>query len=45
MHEIPALPGAEEVAAIAAAQEAGALDNQTSDAGGDKPATDENKEG
>jgi large subunit ribosomal protein L3 len=45
VHEIPALPGAEEVAAIAAAQEAGALDNQTSDEGGDKPASDENKEG
>jgi len=45
VHEIPALPGADEVAAIAAAQEAGALDNQTSDEGGDKPATDENKEG
>ncbi len=46
VHEIPALPGAEEVAAIAAEQEAGGeLDNQTSDASGDKPAADESKEG
>ncbi len=53
VHEIPALPGAEEVAAIAAEQEAGAAefeagadDNQDSDVSGDDtPATDENKEG
>ncbi len=44
VHEIPALPGAEEVAAIAAEQ-TGELDNQTSDANGDTPAADENKEG
>ncbi len=52
VHEIPALPGAEEVAAIAAEQEAGAAeaetgadDNQDSKAAGDTPAADENKEG
>ena len=53
VHEIPALPGAEEVAAIAAEQEAGAAefeaaadDNQDSEVSGDDtPATDENKEG
>jgi large subunit ribosomal protein L3 len=45
VHEIPALPGADEVASIAAQQEAGALDNQTSDAAGDAPAADESKEG
>jgi large subunit ribosomal protein L3 len=59
VHEIPALPGDDEVAAIAAEQEAGAIeaeaaaeaadtpaeDNQNSDAGGDKPAADESKEG
>ena len=52
VHEIPALPGADEVAAIAAEQEAGAteqdagaVDNQDSDAAGDTPAADENKEG
>jgi large subunit ribosomal protein L3 len=44
VHEIPALPGAEEVAAIAAEQ-TGDLDNQTSDEGGAAPAADENKEG
>jgi large subunit ribosomal protein L3 len=46
VHEIPALPSDAEVAAIAAQQEAGGdLDNQTSDASGDTPAADENKEG
>ena len=46
VHEIPALPGDDEVAAIAAEQEAGGeLDNDTSDAAGDTPAADENKEG
>ena len=58
VHEIPALPGDDEVAAIAAEQEAGAAaaeaeaaadaeatDNQNSDAAGDTPAADENKEG
>ena len=46
VHEIPALPSDAEVAAIAAEQEAGArLDNQNSDASGDTPAADENKEG
>ena len=46
VHEIPALPSDAEVAAIAAEQEAGGeLDNQTSDADGDTPAADENKEG
>jgi len=56
VHEIPALPGAEEVAAIAAEQEAGGeLDNQDSDAAGDGDAppdggdtaagANENKEG
>ena len=45
VHEIPALPGADEVAAIAAAQDAGALDNQTSDADGSTPDATENKEG
>ena len=46
VHEIPALPGAEEVAAIAAEQDAGGeLDNQNSDADGATPAADENKEG
>jgi large subunit ribosomal protein L3 len=44
VHEIPALPGADEVAAIAAEQ-TGDLDNQTSDEGGTTPAADENKEG
>jgi large subunit ribosomal protein L3 len=45
VHEIPALPSDAEVAAIAAEQEAGgALDNDTSDAAGDTPASDENKE-
>ncbi|HVF37659.1 MAG TPA: 50S ribosomal protein L3 [Sphingomicrobium sp.] len=54
---IPALPGDDEVKAIAAEQEAGAIeaaaaeeaaeatDNQNSDAEGDKPAADESKEG
>jgi len=46
VHEIPALPSDAEVAAIAAEQEAGGeLDNQNSDAGGDTPPADENKEG
>ncbi len=46
VHEMPALPSDAEVAAIAAEQEAGGeLDNQTSDASGDTPAADENKEG
>ena len=46
VHEIPALPSDAEVAAIAAEQDAGGeLDNQTSDASGDTPAADENKEG
>ncbi len=52
VHEIPALPSDAEVAAIAAEQEAGAVaaeaaadDNQNSDAAGDTPAADENKEG
>ena len=46
VHEIPALPGDAEVAAIAAEQEAGGeLDNQTSDASGDTPDATENKEG
>ena len=45
VHEIPALPSDAEVAAIAAEQEAGGeLDNQTSDAAGDTPASDESKE-
>ena len=45
VHEIPALPSDAEVAAIAAEQEAGgALDNDTSDAAGDMPASAENKE-
>jgi large subunit ribosomal protein L3 len=45
VHEIPALPSDAEVAAIAAEQEAGgALDNDTSDAAGDTPASDESKE-
>ena len=46
VHEIPALPGDAEVAAIAAEQEAGGeLDNQNSDASGDTPDATENKEG
>ena len=45
VHEIPALPSDAEVAAIAAEQEAGAVDNQNSDATGETPAADENKEG
>jgi large subunit ribosomal protein L3 len=54
VHEIPALPGDDEVAAIAAEQEAGAAaaeaeaeatENQASDAAGETPAADENKEG
>ena len=54
VHEMPALPSDAEVAAIAADQEAGAAaaeaeaeasDNQNSDAAGDTPAADENKEG
>ena len=55
VHEIPALPSDAEVAAIAAEQEAGAAaeaeaqanaeNNDSSDAAGDKPAADENKEG
>ena len=56
VHEIPALPGDDEVAAIAAEQEAGAAaaeadaeaaadNNQASDATGDKPAADDGKEG
>ena len=45
VHEIPALPSDAEVAAIAAEQEAGgALDNDTSDAAGDTPASDESKD-
>ena len=55
VHEIPALPGDDEVAAIAAAQEAGAAaeaeaeaaaDNeQTGATEGDQPAADDSKEG
>ena len=51
VHEIPALPGDDEVKAIAAEQEAGAIeaeaaaDNQDSDAAGETPAADESKEG
>ena len=55
VHEIPALPSDAEVAAIAAEQEAGAAaeaeaqakaeNNDSSDAAGDTPAADENKEG
>ncbi|RIX32701.1 50S ribosomal protein L3 [Sphingomonas edaphi] len=48
VHEIPALPGDDEVAAIAAEQEAGsaeATENQDSDVAGNKPAADESKEG
>ncbi|MEO7820767.1 MAG: 50S ribosomal protein L3 [Sphingomicrobium sp.] len=51
VHEIPALPGDDEVKAIAAEQEAGGeldtpdSDNQTSEADGDTPAADESKEG
>jgi large subunit ribosomal protein L3 len=57
VHEIPALPGDEEVAAIAAEQEAGAAaeaaaeeaaennDAGSADAGDDTPAADESKEG
>jgi large subunit ribosomal protein L3 len=57
VHEIPALPGDDEVAAIAAEQEAGAAaeaaaeaeaeatETQNSDAEGETPAADENKEG
>ena len=49
VHEIPALPSNEEVAAIAAEQEAGVVaeqtaeDKQTSTDAGDTPASDENK--
>ena len=53
VHEIPALPSDEEVAAIAAEQEAGAVEaeaaaEENNDAGsaeGDAPAADEGKEG
>jgi large subunit ribosomal protein L3 len=54
VHEIPALPSDEEVAAIAAEQEAGALPEGAADEAaadeaaapeGDAPAADENKEG
>ena len=52
VHEIPALPGDDEVAAIAAEQEAGAAEateaTDNNDAGsveGDAPAADESKEG
>ncbi len=49
VHEMPALPGDDEVAAIAAEQEAGAAadTNDTTDApaGEQKPASDESKEG
>jgi large subunit ribosomal protein L3 len=50
VHEIPALPGDDEVKAIAAEQEAGAAEADTaeikdSDANGDTPAADESKEG
>ena len=55
VHEIPALPSDAEVAAIAAEQEAGAAaeaqaqaaaeNNDSSDAAGETPAADENKEG
>jgi large subunit ribosomal protein L3 len=47
VHEIPALPGAEEVAAIAAEQEAGAIEAAPADespAAGEAPAADESKE-
>jgi large subunit ribosomal protein L3 len=50
VHEIPALPGAEEVAAIAAEQEAGAAETPAEDTGedtggkGEAPAADESKE-
>ena len=45
VHEIPALPSDAEVAAIAAEQEAGAVDNQTSETDGATPDATENKEG
>jgi large subunit ribosomal protein L3 len=53
VHEIPALPGDDEVAAIAAEQEAGALPEGAAEAAadeaaapeGDAPAADESKEG
>ncbi len=49
VHEIPALPGDDEVAAIAAEQEAGAAEatdnNDAGSAEGDAPAADESKEG
>ncbi len=46
VHEIPALPGDAEVAAIAAEQEAGGeLDNQNSETDGTTPDATENKEG
>lgn len=45
VHEIPALPSDAEVAAIAAEQEAGADDNQTSETDGATPDATENKEG
>jgi len=56
VHEIPALPSDEEVKAIAAEQEAGAIEaaaqaeaeateTQNSEAEGEKPAADESKEG
>jgi large subunit ribosomal protein L3 len=47
VHEIPALPGADEVAAIAAEQEAGAIEAAPADespATGEAPAADESKE-
>jgi large subunit ribosomal protein L3 len=47
VHEIPALPGAEEVAAIAAEQEAGAIEAAPADespAASEAPAADESKE-
>jgi large subunit ribosomal protein L3 len=45
-HELPPLPGAEEVAAIAAEQEAGAAETPAEDSGaaGETPAADESKE-
>ena len=56
VHEIPALPGDDEVAAIAAEQDAGAAaaeaaegdaagENEAGSAGGETPAADEGKEG
>ncbi len=46
VHEIPALPGDAEVAAIAAEQDAGGeLDNQNSETDGTTPDATENKEG